>query len=294
MCIISTGLPIDAWGDFLTKEVTRFRTCTFAESTKNTYRTHLLTYLQFCLAFGYLPAPVSQEALLRYAALLAQSLSFQSIRQYLNIIRLLHLEMGLPNPLEHNWGLQSLLQGVSRSIGQTQFPKSPITPTILLQIRPFLFLDQPLDCLFWAATLTGFFGMLRKSNLLPTSDFDPVKHLSRDDFKLHSWGISVKILWSKTIQFGQRDFVIALPLINNSPLCPVSAIGKAFSLAPALSKDPAFSFRTGGKLQLLTYSKFLQKFRQVLSRAGLPASDYAAHSLHRGGGYLGLQMRHQE
>ena len=57
----------------------------------------------------------------------------------------------------------------------------PITPEILLDIVSFLNLSKHRDLSFWAILLIGFFGMLRKSNLMPDKkdSFDPSKQLSR-------------------------------------------------------------------------------------------------------------------
>jgi len=257
---------------------------TFPESTKSTYRTHLRAYLSFCLAFGYSAVPASQQAVASYIALLSQSLKFQSIKQYLNIIRLLHLEAGFPNPLSDNWYLKSILTGVRRELGDSQTPKLPITPEILRSILKQLNLQAPSDALFWAATLTGFFAFLRKSNLFPpTSGFDPDKHLIRSDFAIIPNGMTVQIKWSKTIQCRQRVLQVVIPSIPGHPLCPVSAVLSAFSLSPNLPGDPAFSFRVGPVLTHISYNKFLTRLRSCLEAAGLSPSAYAGHSLRRGG-----------
>ena len=48
------------------------------------------------------PVPLSQENLGRYIAFLSRRLCFNSVKQYLNIVRLMHLESGFQNPLEKN------------------------------------------------------------------------------------------------------------------------------------------------------------------------------------------------
>ena len=55
-------------------------------------------YMAFCNMIGVSPVPISQANLARYVAHLATKLSYSSIRQYLNIVRLIHLEGGLPSP----------------------------------------------------------------------------------------------------------------------------------------------------------------------------------------------------
>jgi len=83
----------------LDKEISEFWSHTFADSTKHTYDSHRRSYFAFCAEFNYPPIPVTQPRLLCYTAHLARRLKPTSIRKYLNIIRLLHIEARLPNPL---------------------------------------------------------------------------------------------------------------------------------------------------------------------------------------------------
>lgn len=217
-------------------------------------------------------------------AVLSQCLKFQSIKQYLNIVRLLHLEAGIPNPLLDNWYIRSVLTGVKRVLGDSTSPKLPITPEILKAIRTKLNLQSPFDSIFWSATLTGFFAFLRKSNLFyPAGGFDKNKHLLRSDFSLCNTGMVIKIKWSKTIQFSQRFFQVVIPRIPGNPLCPVAAIQDAFCLAPNLPDDPAFSWRVGTSRTCMTYSKYISALRGHLGSCGFSPSAYAGHSLRRGG-----------
>ena len=190
----------------------------------------------------------------------------------------------MANPLSDNWYLRSVLNGARRVLGDCQTPKLPITPHILKLIYKSLKLDTPVDSLFWASTLVGFFAFLRKSNLFfPPGGFDKDKHLVRTDFAYIKDGISITIKWSKTIQFSQRRFHVVVPLIPGNPLCPVAAVSRAFALAPNLPEDPAFSFRVGAVLSPLTYKKYIARLRSLLEAAGFPPSAYAGHSLRRGG-----------
>ena len=70
-----------------------------------------------------------------YPAYLAQRLKSSSIRQYLNIVRITHLEAGLVNQLKDNWYISSTLKGVDRVKGKAVSRKSPITPDILFRIK---------------------------------------------------------------------------------------------------------------------------------------------------------------
>ena len=179
----------------LLREVHSYRAELFAESTKATYKSHRNTYLRFCAYMGYPPVPVQPDHLLQYAAFLARSLKATSVRSYLNIIGILHKEMGLPNPLLNNWPLKSLLTGMNRAKGLTVTQKLPITPKLLRLLHSQLDHTVSLDSSFWAICLVAFYGMFRKSHLLPTtsSSFNPKKQLTKRDFKIYSWGALVTI-----------------------------------------------------------------------------------------------------
>ncbi|XP_078613489.1 uncharacterized protein LOC144883111 [Branchiostoma floridae x Branchiostoma japonicum] len=271
----------------LDAEISAFRASTFADSTKSTYGTHLRAYLQFCLFLGYPPVPATTEIVCRYAAFLARSLTYTSVRQYLNIVSLLHKEFGLPNPTLQNWQLHTVLRGIRRFKGDTPRRKLPITPTILLGILSTLDLSLSVDATFWAACLVAFFCLFRKANLVPSSKnaFSASKHLSRCDFKLSAWGFTVTCRFSKTIQFGERLLEIPLPAIPGSPLCPCAALTLAFSKTRgALPDQSAFLYsEPTGSLTPLTYPKFLRKLRSSLSALGFKPSLYAGHSFRRGG-----------
>ena len=75
------------------------RAGSFAESTKRTYSTYLTCYLKFCGKFGVNPVPLSTSDLGRYIAYLSLKLKFNSITNYLTVIKLLHMEAGLTNPV---------------------------------------------------------------------------------------------------------------------------------------------------------------------------------------------------
>ena len=146
-------IPLDA-------EVRKYRQAAFADSTKRTYRCQLKKYLEFCTSHGYEPVPASSENICRYIAFLAQSMRPGSIKQYLNVIRLIHLESGLANPLQEDFMIHSVMKGVQRVKGEFVKRVLPITPDILLSFIPFLNLNDSQCAAFWAASLVAFYGMM--------------------------------------------------------------------------------------------------------------------------------------
>lgn len=269
----------------LDKEVAFYLSRTYALSTQKTYRTHRKSYLAFCAAVGESPVPASSDLLCRYAAMLARSMKYSSVKQYMNIIRLLHLEWGLPNPMTANFNLQCVLRGIRRDLGDAPTRKLPITPDLLIKFSSVLDLRCATDSTLWAAALLSFFGLLRRSNVLSTpSNFNSKTCLCRGDITFHSWGAAVRIKKTKTIQNKERQLIIPLPRSQGHRLCPVQALFHAFSFsASAPSEGPAFVIPCASGFRPLTPAVFVSQVRRLLSMCGEDSSRYAGHSFRRGG-----------
>ena len=270
----------------LDREVKIYRGLAYASSTKTGYRTHMNAYNRFCIFFNLAPVPVNTVTLTRYVAFLARTLNFSSVKQYLNILRILHLEAGFPNPLQDNWFLQSVLMGVKREKGTVVRQKRPITPEILRQLLGALDLSQSFDACIWAAALVAFFCFFRKSNLLPRSQaaFNKKINLCVGDVLFYPWGAFVVVRWSKTIQYGERILKVPMPLLQGHPLCPVSALLHSLHVSGNVdSFAPLFVYVQRGQKKVLTHSVFVNRLRSLLQGLGLPASEFSGHSFRRGG-----------
>ena len=249
-------------------------------------------YLRFCSCMDIKPVPVSSVNLGRYVAFLASKLCFSSIRQYLNVVRIMHLELGYGSPLSENWYLSSILKGIRRFKGNATSQKLPVTPKILAGILTVLDLSQPFDIVFWAACLVGFISFFRKSNLLVPSmeKFDPSKHLCKSDLSIDPNGTILSVRWSKTIQFKQKVLQIPLPHINNSAFCPSSALLLCMLLVPKSAKPlPLFCYPSGSSVKPITHTEFVTFLRKCLSKLGVNPSHYSGHSMRRGGASFALQ-----
>ena len=277
----------------LDQEVHLYRSSRFASSTARTYSIHLKAYLDFCAKLGIDVVPISQTDLGRYIAFLSRRLSFSSVRQYLNVVKLIHLESGLRNPLENNWYVASILKGVRRTKGDTSMQKLPITLDILKGIFLKLTLTESFDRAFWAACLVGFYSFFRKSNLLVNShiDFDPSRHLCARDVQFTNEGAVLTVRWSKVIQFRERLLHIPLPKIPNSPFCPSTALLHLMLENPVGSFPvPLLRYSFAGATHIpLTYKQFMDKLRFCLAAIGIKPSDYSGHSFRRGGASYALQ-----
>lgn len=227
----------------------------------------------------------------RYIAFLSRRLAFSSIRQYLNAVRLLHLDAGFPNPLEGNWYVSSVLKGVRRVKGDTCNAKLPISIDILRGIFLRLNILSSFDRTFWAACVVGFFSFFRKSNLLIQSvnKFDPSRHLCASDVQFTPEGAVLIVRWSKVIQFRERVLRIPLPRISDSPLCPSMALLRMMLDLPHGSNSvPLFRFWENTHSPL-TQAQFTVKLHSCLKAMGVDPRKYSGHSFRRGGATFALQ-----
>ena len=264
----------------------KYKNEAYAATTRKAYNTHRKTYLLFCERLGYCPVPATTDIICRYSAFLARSLKFNSIKQYLNIVRILHREWNLPNPLESNYHVDCVLKGIRRSLGDNVTQKCPMTPQLLKGILRHLNLANPSDACIWAISLILFFGLLRKGSVLPSSGSYTSDHkvLCRSDIKFFPWGMCLYVRHTKTIQYQQRILQIPMPRYRNSVLCPVQATYQAFRLTPTVASNaPAFCVLTQKGTQPITGQQFVRRIKECIQKCGLSSENYAAHSFRRGG-----------
>ena len=278
--------------EVLRAEAHAFKRSSYALSTQKTYRSQLKKYLQFCLDFDCVAVPVSQNTLICYVAFLARHLSSSSIPQYLNVVRLLHVEAGFDNPLCDNFELLMVKRGIRREKGVPPKQKMPMTLDILRKMYLMLDLTSPGDLAFWAAALIAFFVFFRKSTVLPVSKqfVASVTMLREDviDLCLDSFIVCVK--HSKVIQFGQKLLKLPFFACAETTLCPVRALLSHFGASDLGAGRPLFSYSVGGRETVMTQSCFVSKLRLLLKKVGVDPVIYSAHSFRRGGASYAFQI----
>ena len=250
----------------------------FSEATKSTYSVHLKSYLKFCATYKLKPCPAESSTLARYISYLARSKCYNSVAQYLNIIRLIHQECGYQNPLKDNWQVATVLRGVKRGKGQAVDVRAPLLPPHLELIRDQLNLELLQDLQFWAITIIAFFGLLRIGNLTPPNS------VRRKDMLVTASGISLVIYKSKTIQYRQRVHSVVLPYIPGHKLCPVTALLKLVAKTPSCSPDAPLCaiMDTKGHPSIISASGYRARLNSVTSRCPqIPSCS--THSLRKGG-----------
>ena len=126
---------------------------------------------------------------------------------------------------------------------------APLNPTIATVITVPMLERILISCLqlsnpkvYRALYLFMFYSFLRLSNVLPHSArlFDVSRHLTRGDLIFSESLCTIVVKWSKTLQNRKEIQTISIPVLNNSPLCPVAALKAMFQAYPASRNDPLF------------------------------------------------------
>jgi hypothetical protein len=119
-----------------------------AHSTQWSYGAYVRYYLDFCSKFNLRALDPEELTVCLYVTQLASTCSYRTIKQYLNGVRVLHLEAGLTNPLPSFFNLERTLRGIKRVKGDVRLNrKLAVTPDILARIIRRLEIDCTI--LYW-------------------------------------------------------------------------------------------------------------------------------------------------
>ena len=262
----------------------------YASSTAKNFYTSWTLYIQFTIDYGLQLFPPSYDTLSRYLThVLTQKTYVHS--SYLNLkssLRTFYSCYGYD--VDMNDIRIKLLSMASRRTGSHNLSqKSPITPQHLLAMKSGTDANDPVQLTIYVATLIGFFAALRKSNIAPPTphQYDPSKHLSRQDILVTQDGLIVKLSWTKTLQDNSSvfDVPIAYPP-QGSPLDPVSTFIAYNERYPVKPSDPAFSFYVGHKLYVLSQSFLNKCIKDLVQQCGEDPKNFSCHSLRRGSASL--------
>ena len=274
------------------QEARAFSGRTFARATQAAYKTHLKAYMRFCIRFNFNLVPATQDCIIGYITFLARSLKPSSIGSYLNVIRLLHLDAGLSNPLEGNFAATNLKKGITRELGSPPRQMLPMSCEMMMAILKSMCFLLPEDNAFWAICTTGFFGFLRKSTLLPVTSVNP-----GDGYILFSdvvWDANdcfvIHVRKTKTIQCSER--ILKLPFVScdASPLCPLKAMKNLLNCSPREPNLSLFAYNDRRGTHFYTHHTFVERLRGILSSCGYDVANISGHSFRRGGASLAFAL----
>ena len=208
-----------------------------------------------------------------------------TIKLYLAAVRNLHVTAGYPDPLKGKLLLRKVLRGILRYQGNQRARRLPVTPEVLLAIRPVLqsWLSPRDFSMIWAAFNLAFFAFLRCSEFTycGVRKFRQQFDLSTDCITFHPslacpQRITVYLKSSKTdIAREGQSLTIAR---TSTPLCAVAAMQEYFLLVRP-RHGPLFYFASGRYLTRGIVSDLLRDSARV---AGLPYQSLKGHSFRIG------------
>ena len=258
-----------------------------ADSTQQTYSNHVLYWVRFLLVFGlgkFLLRPT--EALMcLYVSFLGRSAHYGAVKTYLKGLQSFLSSNGFPDRVCSWFHVQRVLTGLKRDSPAPR-RKLPVTPHILLQMLSALDCSQLEEVMLFTACMLAFFGFLRKSNVCAASaDSTHVQRsLLRGDvvFDQRRYCLIVKLRFMKNSQFADESHSLFVAGLPGHPLDPVFWWQRYIALVPAAPSASAFCLPASDDPQPMVHRWFVEKFKGLLSRAGINPAEYSGHSFRRG------------
>ena len=216
--------PVELWLALLDERVAQFTLHGIAVSTTRNLKTHINAYVCFCTKYKLDPFPADTLQLCRYVAYLTDTHdSTDSIKNYVSGVCTLHMLMGFEAPAISEYLYQLTIKGIRCNKALVVWQAEPVTPEILVQCVRNVNAQEGKELTTWLAILVGFYVMVHKSNLVPTSaaTFDASQQFTCGNIVKTHYGDEAWIYWSKTIQFHDR--CLQLPILPNPDvrICPV-------------------------------------------------------------------------
>ena len=150
--------------DPLRDEVLTYAHWALSWNTNRTYNSGEKRFIQFCLMNRLLSPsgdilPASEGTLIYFASYLARTVRHSTIKLYLAAVRNLHIRSGFSDPVVNRPLLKKVVRGILRYQGSPRTLRQPVTPRVLLSIRPVLESQlSPRDfSMVWAAFTLAFF-----------------------------------------------------------------------------------------------------------------------------------------
>ena len=252
---------------------------------------HLRSYVAFALHFGVQDFPVQLGVLLRFIALLGRG--SHSSKSASNIISSIKWFASFQDPSSSKIFdavlVSSALKGLKAQLSRPVKQKLPFTVSHMLKFYNYLDLTDAKNLSGWCAMLMAFFGCLRLSNLVPLScnNFDPLKHLSRDDVSFEDNVMLVCYKWSKTNQNCEKVSMIPIYIVKDPRFNVKTHFVRLFNSCKAKSNAPLFSYDR--KLFHSRHS-LVNLLNNCASAANLSTSDYSWHSFRRGSAVFAFEL----
>ena len=240
----------------------------FVKGTAQNMVSGIRTWFTFCVYYNLPHLPATSDSLVPFLQLMSITVKYDHLKHLMSAVKFYHQARNVQFP-EHDFDVNNTLHGLKRELSHTVFQALPLTPSILRGMFVHLDMTKPKDLSLWCSYLVTFYCLFRKSNSVPKSgkNFDVNRTLLRKHIRVDSANnmVFVRVTFSKTIQFGQRELVIPIPGNEDEALDPVRHLRALFSMCPSPAESPAFSY---SKALCITYTGFTTSLKQLLRKAG--------------------------
>lgn len=258
-----------------------------APNTLRGYRSDWSEFTSWCTRHRLDPLPAGAATISGYITELARAgARVGTMSRRLSAIRFAHQLRDLPDPTT-GARVVAVWEGIRRTHGAPPEQAAPLMPPELLDV-----LDACPVTKTWrtrgrapepdlaglrdrALLLVGFFAALRRSELAA---------LTLDQVTEHDRGLILALPRSKTNPYGEQSELVVLPRAGHRGRCPVTAL-ETWLDAAAVSEGPVLRPVSKGNRPLPRglHPESVNTLVQVaVTRAGLDAGPYSAHSLRAG------------
>lgn len=261
-----------------------FASASRASSTLRGYRSDWTEFVTWCRDNHHIALPATDIAISRYISALATAgAKVGTISRRLSTIRFAHKVRNHPDPTQ-TARVIAVWEGIRRQLGAPPDQARPLMPPLLLDV-----VDACPAMTKWKTRddepslsgirdrvllLVGFVSALRASELAA---------LEVDQIKPHERGLVIELTRSKTNQTGDLELVV-LPWGARQDYCPVTAL-RHWLTAAGITEGLVFrSVSKGNRVSArgLTPDGLSRLITQAVTRAGLDATGFSAHSLRAG------------
>ena len=255
------------------------------QSTCKVYRHAQHIFLQFYHCYGLLPVPTDQETLFYFATFLANAKGLQhgTILSYLYGVWVLHINMGLSDPLKGILQLHKCLQAIHIQ-SKPASRKLAFMYKLLTLVHPLH--RFPMQQVLWATLTMAHFSFLWMAKFtVDHESFNSTWHLCVQDVtpslttQAEIQYITVHLKVSKTDPFGQGiNVIIGCLGTQVCSACATWVLIQSHWANTSLPNGTIFPAICPATLQRCDGGSH----QRLLAKLGLNPSCYSGHSMHMG------------
>ena len=258
-------------------------------STRRNKRSQATIYQHFCKTHGLSEFPADEWQYVRYVAYTAERVtSAGTVENYVAGVRTLHKIAGYQTPSTLAPNLNLIMDGIKAHLAKPVNQVTPMTEEILKNISGIVTYNNSFEFCVFSTMLTGFYLVLRSSNLVPLSSvqFNPKEQLSR-------WHVGIDedldlvlfcIEWSKNNQNYKRELWVPVKPAKDKRICLVRVLDRYFKAMPLQQDQPWFAYYNDKKqVCALNYAQLNEQIKEWVTKTGRNGKTFTTHCLHRGG-----------